>query len=172
VKRNGTLWCSLSGCLPARLLCILLGFVLLLLPSLSYAESLNDYLDNIELNLTAILAYSQSLEEELQNSRTLSEMQKQQIEQLLSELSGLKSRLEISRTLLDRYRNRVTELLNSIGELQTKLQTLSETYAASEASWKKTVDQAVKESRARKIKTGLAVAGALLLGFGIGKLMK
>jgi DNA repair ATPase RecN len=154
-------------------LCILLSFVLLLLPSLSFAESLNDYLDNIELNLMAILSYCGRLETELQNSNDLSEQQKMQIEQLLSELSELRTRLEVSRTLLERYKSRVGGLLSSIDQLEAKLTQLSASYAASEASWKKTIRAAEKEIRVRRIKTVIWIVAvgvaAGVTGYSIGR---
>lgn len=162
-----------SAHFSGRVLCCWLCIALLFLPSLSSAQSLNDYLDNIELNLLAILGYSKTLEGELQNSQNLSEMQRQQIEQLLIELSELRTRLEISRTLLSKYKNRVGELLSLIDQLEVKLKQLSASYEASEASWSKTVQAAEKEIRVRKIKTIfwiiVVAAGAGVAGYSIGR---
>jgi len=96
-KQAGFLLHFSLGRFSARALCFFLCYVLLLLPLPSYALSPTEHLNNIERNLTAILAYSQKLETELENSQRISGEQKKSIEQLLSELRQLQTRLEVSR---------------------------------------------------------------------------
>jgi DNA repair ATPase RecN len=132
-------------------LCLCIG--LLLLPSPIFARQPSEQLQNIEQSLTAILSYSQKLEEELENSQRISEEQSRRIGLLLSELAQLRTRLEASRGLLEKYKHRAGGLLNTIEQLETKLKQLSESYEASEASWEKTLKAAESELRRQKIKT-------------------
>jgi len=152
----------------------LLCIALLLLPSPIFANNLIEPLNSIERNLIAILAYSQKLEEELENSKAISLEQQKNIEQMLSDLSDLRIRLEASRSLLGKYKIRAAELLNIIAQLEAKLKQLSESYENTVRPLNQALGIAEKEIRRQKIKTVIcvilaaAVAGAA--GYGIGKI--
>ena len=102
--------------------CVLgLFLVTLLQPWLLFGLNQNTLLNNIELKLMNIIAYSQMLEEELGNSLRISIEQKQHIEKMLNELNALRNelgeqkiRLVVSGSLLAKFKNRVVALLNII----------------------------------------------------------
>ena len=173
-KRNGFWLPSRLACWPARVLCFTLCIALFLLPSPIFALSPNGQLNSIERNLIAILAYSQKLEEELENSKTISLEQQRNIEQTLSELGDLRIRLETSRSLLEKYKNRAGELLCTINELEKRLQQLSESDESTVRPLNQALGIAEKEIRRQKIKTViyviLAAAAAGAAGYGIGRL--
>lgn len=167
-RRGGFFWRRSSACFSARLLCLLLSFGLLMLTSPIFALTQSERLNNIESRLQNMIAYSQKLGNELENSQTLTQQKQQIIDDQLRELATLKSELESWKTSDEQKAKRIAELLSIIDGLQEKLQQLSESCENIARPLREALKLAEKEIRKQKIEKWLFGIGAGLVGLGIG----
>jgi len=173
-KQNGFWLPSRSASWSVRVLCFTLCIALLLLPSLSYANSTTAIVRSTEERYLTILAYSKQLAEELRLQKTSLDWYKQKSSDLQASLVLMSGDLENLQTDSEELKNQISELKNSIAELLKKQQEDLQKYEGLEKTCQKIAETAQKEIRRQKIKTAiyviLAAAAAGVAGYGIGRL--
>jgi len=167
-KRNGS-WLPLrSASWSARGLCFILCIALLLLPSLSYANSTREIVRSTEEHYMTILAYSKQLTEELRLQKITLEEYKQKSSDLQNELAIMSSDLENLQTDSASLKQEISELKSSIDELLKKQQEDLKRYEALEKTCQKIAETAQKEIRRQKIETVIMAVVAFLVGASLG----
>ena len=170
-RRNGS-WLPLqSASWSARGLSFILCIVLLLLPSLSYANSTSEIVRSTEERYMTILAYSKQLAEELRLQRISLEEYRRKSSDLQVKLIEMSSDLKSLQADSEKSKQEISGLKSSIDGLLKKQQEDLKKYEALEKTCREIAETAQKELRRQKIRTViyviLAAAAAGAAGYYI-----
>jgi len=154
-------------------LCLFLYCALLLLPSLSYANSTSEIVRSTEERYMTILAYSKQLAEELRLQRISLEEYRRKSSDLQVKLIEMSSDLKSLQADSEKSKQEISGLKSSIEGLLKKQQEDLKKYEALEKTCQEIAKTAQDELRRQKNKTViyviLAAAAAGAAGYGIGR---